>query len=445
MRNPVLTWSLAALLLAGCAAKPLPQPSAQEPAAVPASASPPAVAAESPPPAATAPAAETATAAPPSPAVAQSAAANATSPRASSGTARAKDDARRHLLRGTAAVEMAKSQADLDVAADEFRQAIAISPRLADAWRNLGMVQAQLGHYGKAIANYRRYLALAPGAEDAQRVKDEIVKLEFRQEVSAKSQARIGVWVAKDGTPYNLTLDGNRLTLKTDRRRVPEDEVRATYSLVGDVPINAIIPTEYQLVLQGDRLSGTWSRGAVQAEKCTVPSDTAPVTGEMRDRDHMIVLRHERTRYEAATYVAILGDDSCGKVRAVARQSVNEILYGPLARGGLGVTLNGLTSWGEGGFSVVRYGWQGRLAVAAVQPGSPALAAGLRAEDEILAIDGVAVKGLAAGEAVVRLRGKPGSSVTLAIWRKGIKNPFNVTVRRGELSNVLATGADWIN
>ena len=402
MRNIFIFWCVIALTLAGCAAEqpPSPTPVAQKP-----------VAASTPPQTVASPPAPT-----PKP------------PRAT-GTP---EDARNHMLRGMAAIEMAKSPDDLALAEDEFRMATEIAPQMAIAWFNLGKAQTQLGHYAKAIESYRQYLVLSPKAKDAQSVRDELVKLEFRQELAAKAQARVGTWVGQDGSFYHLTFTGNRLTLKTDQRRVPEDEVRSTYSLVGDVPVTEFTPAEYQLILQGNRLTGTWSRGAVHADKCTIPPDTSEATGELSDKDGKIVLHHESTSYQASTQMSLLGDDSCGGVVAGGKKTAEDTLYGPLGKGGLGVTLSGLTQWWDGGFSMIQFGWQGRLAVG-VKPGTPAFEAGLRDEDEILAIDGVAVKSLSAGQAVVRLYGEPGSNVTLELWRKGNKDPFTLTLQRIEV------------
>lgn len=359
-------------------------------------------------------------------------AAAASSPSVPSPDPAPSEDARRHMLRGMAAIEMAKSNEELTLAAEEFRQATELAPRMAIAWFNLGRAQTQLGRYGEAMESYRHYLALAPQAKDAQSVRDEIVKLEFRQELAAKAQARLGGWVGQDGASYRLTANGNRLTLKTEQRPVPQEEVRSTYSFAGNVPVTATTPAEYQLVVQGNRLSGTWSRGAVRADKCTVPPDTAEAAGELFDKENRIVLRHESTSYTAATQISLLGDDSCGGVTAGAKRSVEETFYGPLPKGGLGVVLYGLTFWWDGGFSAVQYGWQGRLGIK-VQPGTSAFAAGLRDEDEILAIDGVAVRSLSAGETVFRLRGEPGSRVTLQLRRKGNQEPLTVSLHRVEL------------
>ena len=419
MRNPFLLWCATALLLTGCAV-------AQPPPPLSATTNP------------GTPSAKTNIAPNPVPpdAQAQSVAPQA-APAQKPRTTGTPEDARRHMLRGMAAIEMAKSNDDLTLAEEEFRLATEIAPQMAVAWFNLGKAQTQLGRNAEAMESYRRYLALAPDAKDAQSVRDEIVKLEFRQELAAKAQARVGLWVAQDGSFYRLTLNGNRLTLKTDQRLVPADEVRSTYSLVGNVPVGGYTPAEYQLVLQGNRLTGTWSRGSVRADKCTVPPDSSEATGELNDREGKIVLRHESTSFQASTQMSLLGDDSCSGVVAGGKKTAEDTLHGPLGKGGLDVLLYGLTQWWDGGFSMVQYGWQGRLSVR-LQPGTPAFEAGLRDEDEILAIDGVAVKSLSAGEAVVRLRGEPGSTVTLELWRKGNQDPFTLILRRIDLSSKQA-------
>jgi tetratricopeptide (TPR) repeat protein len=92
------------------------------------------------------------------------------------------DEARRHFDRGAAAVEMAKSPEDYEVAINEFKQAINLAPDWADAYFNLGKVQEQAEKFGEAIASLREYLRLAPNASDADEIKSLINKLEFKAE-----------------------------------------------------------------------------------------------------------------------------------------------------------------------------------------------------------------------------------------------------------------------
>lgn len=341
------------------------------------------------------------------------------------------EDARKHMLRGMAAIEMAKSPEELALAEEEFLAAADIAPRLGNAWFNLGKVQTQLGRYDDAIASYRQYLAVAPGAEDAQKVRDEIVKLEFRQEQVAREKARAGSWVAATGAWYNLTMEGNGIVLKTEQRRVSEEEVNSTYTLVGTVPNFIRAHAEHHLTVRGSRLAGTWSRGPVTADKCPIPPDTAEVAGEINERKSKITLRYEVTTFSASTQMAILGDDYCSGVAVTGKRVAEEVLYGPLGPAGLGpdVTYYGLISWWPGGLSSVQEDWQGHLVVR-LDEETEAYEAGLRDEDEILAIDGVPVKSLNAGEVMMRLYGQPGTPVRLDILREKEKPPIAITIQR---------------
>lgn len=344
------------------------------------------------------------------------------------------EDARRHMLRGIAAVEVAKSDTELAAAEEEFLIATEISPQLATAWFNLGRVQTQRTRYKDAIASFRKYLEVAPQAEDAQKVRDEIVKIEFRQELLDKTLGRAGTWIGSDGTVFQLTVQGSSLILKTTATFLPEDEVKSTYTLVGSVPVGAVVAAEYQLTQQGNSLTGMWSRDALQADKCTVPGDSANVTGEVDDANHRIILRHDVTSFLAMTQMSLLTDDFCSGVKQQGRKPKELIVYGPLGRkGGIGVTPTGLTGWWDGGFSMLNRGWQGRLGIV-VGEGTPAFIAGLRSGDEILAIDGRAVKEMSAGEAVLALNGEPGSLIQLEIWRKESKQNLVVNMTRIQLN-----------
>lgn len=345
------------------------------------------------------------------------------------------EDARRHMLRGIAAVEMAKSDTELAAAEDEFRMATEISPQLAPAWFNLGKVQAQRTHYKKAISSYRKYLELAPQAEDAPKVRDEIVKTEFRQELLDKTLGRAGTWIGSDGTVFDLKVQGTSLILKTNAVYLPEDEVRSTYTLVGNLGINIAVPAEFQLTQQGAALSGMWSRGSFPAEKCTIPADSGNVTGEMDDANHRMILRYDVTGFVATTQMSILTDDFCSGVKPQGRKSKELAVYGPFGKGGgIGVKPTGLTGWWDGGLSMIQRGWQGRMGIE-VAEGTPAYMAGLRSGDEILAVDGRPIKGMSAGEAAMALLGEPGSQVQLEIWRKDSKENLVVKMTRIELNS----------
>ncbi len=337
------------------------------------------------------------------------------------------EDARRHMVRGMAAVEMAQSDEELAGAEEEFRIATEIDPNLAAAWFNLAAVQSRMGQLEGAIASYNRYLTLSPNADDALRVRDEVIKLEFRQEQVAKAHARAGTWVADNGASYQLTMEGSRMVLKTTDRPVREPEVISEAQFLGKTPVQKQEHAVYTLALQGNRLTGTWSREALEADKCIFPGDTAEVLGRLNPGESSMTLQHPRTMYRA--YESMMSG-GCS-VTALDNKMVEEKLYGPLPKGTLGVGLVGLTTWTDGDwdFKFVRIGWQGRLRIL-VSEQSTAYSAGLRSGDEILAIDGTALRDMNAGQAMMRLYGEPGTPVTLTIWRKGVKEPFPMTVQR---------------
>jgi hypothetical protein len=111
------------------------------------------------------------------------------------------EEARRFMLRGMAAVEMAKTPKDYERAVREFEQAAKLAPNWPDVYFNLGSVQAKAGNYGEAMRHYKRYLELAPNASDAAKVREEIYKLEYQaeqQEARPKEIKRDGRFIAYD-------------------------------------------------------------------------------------------------------------------------------------------------------------------------------------------------------------------------------------------------------
>lgn len=83
--------------------------------------------------------------------------------------------------------------------------------------------------------------------------------------------------------------------------------------------------------------------------------------------------------------------------------------------GGLGIEIGITDDW---------------LTVISPMPGTPAAAAGLQSGDWIVEIEGKSTEGITTEEAITKLRGKPGTKVTIKIARRGMDKPMEVTITR---------------
>ena len=97
------------------------------------------------------------------------------------------EEASRYLARGRAAVGMAKDEQGFERAANEFRQALKLTPWLADAYYNLGVVLDKAGRYAEAIQSLKFYLLTKPSAPDAKQAQELIYQVEYRQEESKRA------------------------------------------------------------------------------------------------------------------------------------------------------------------------------------------------------------------------------------------------------------------
>lgn len=98
--------------------------------------------------------------------------------------------AERHLARGEAAIERAKSTADFEIAVREFELAASAAPWHADAYFNLGVALEKIEKAKDAMKNFRLYLLAAPNAPDAASVKKRLYKLEYEIEAVAIESAK---------------------------------------------------------------------------------------------------------------------------------------------------------------------------------------------------------------------------------------------------------------
>lgn len=76
---------------------------------------------------------------------------------------------------------------------------------------------------------------------------------------------------------------------------------------------------------------------------------------------------------------------------------------------------------------------EGTIVVVSPIKGSPAEKAGLRPNDKILAVDKESLQGMSSNEAVLLIRGKKGTKVTLTIERHENEEPIEVTITRDEI------------
>ena len=84
------------------------------------------------------------------------------------------------------------------------------------------------------------------------------------------------------------------------------------------------------------------------------------------------------------------------------------------------------------------------MTVVSTIPGSPAEAAGLRADDAITAIDGSSVDGLTLDQAIAKVRGPKGTPVVLTIARAG-GAPFDLRIVRATISQPQVEARDLEN
>ncbi len=83
-----------------------------------------------------------------------------------------------------------------------------------------------------------------------------------------------------------------------------------------------------------------------------------------------------------------------------------------------------------GGLGIVITIKDGILTVVSPIEDTPAYKAGIKAGDKILKINGESTRNLTLMEAVKKLRGKPGTKVTISIFREGFKKLKNITITR---------------
>lgn len=94
-----------------------------------------------------------------------------------------------------------------------------------------------------------------------------------------------------------------------------------------------------------------------------------------------------------------------------------------------------------GGLGIVLGTKDGRLVVESVMDGTPARRAGINSGDVIVQIEGESTVNMSLSDAVERLRGRPGTAVTLWIDRKGFAQPKKLRIVRENIQLASVTSA----
>lgn len=90
-----------------------------------------------------------------------------------------------------------------------------------------------------------------------------------------------------------------------------------------------------------------------------------------------------------------------------------------------------------GGVGIEASMTNGLFKVVSAIDGAPAAKAGVRANDIVMAVDGVSIQGLTLNQAVAKLRGPVGSEVHIKLVRPEVDNPIDVTLTRDVIRLVV--------
>lgn len=99
------------------------------------------------------------------------------------------EEARRHFVRATTIQKDARNEADAELAAREYREALLLAPWWGDAYFNLGVAAQTANLFDEAIRAFRLYLLTQPSPEDARDAQDRIYAVEARRELARSAES----------------------------------------------------------------------------------------------------------------------------------------------------------------------------------------------------------------------------------------------------------------
>ena len=144
------------------------------------------------------------------------------------------------MVRGEAAVEMAKSSGEYGQAIQEFQEAARLAPNWPAPYYDPGLAQEKAGKFREAVASLKRYLQLAPNAPEADAVRTLVYKLEFKaeNEISDSEALDIFASLSDDGKWKRIGQCSGRGTALKYRRIGDRIEIE-TFSPVRGAPEKA--------------------------------------------------------------------------------------------------------------------------------------------------------------------------------------------------------------
>lgn len=103
------------------------------------------------------------------------------------------EEARKHLIRGKTAMDIARNPGDFELATGEFNQAITLAPEWDEPYLQLGKVYEKTKQYTLAIASLKTFIALTKDASKATEAKEKIYELEFLAEQTLTNESIVTI------------------------------------------------------------------------------------------------------------------------------------------------------------------------------------------------------------------------------------------------------------
>ncbi|OPY10183.1 MAG: Carboxy-terminal processing protease CtpA precursor [Syntrophaceae bacterium PtaU1.Bin231] len=342
------------------------------------------------------------------------------------------EEARRYLMRGMAAEEMARAPGDFERAAREYGQAAKLAPTWPEIYVYLGSAQTKAGDYRGAMASFRRFLELAPDSPDAGKIRDELYKLEYLAEQQSKVAEIGGAYESARGT-FTVTVSGADFSARWTGNATGVDvKFGGAFGAI-DFRGKGISEEVFSGTMDGAAIKGTWRRAPYKDEKsdCTIPGDQSEFTGTVSEDGATIRLKFIRSRYNAEYTGVFFGLETCTGVNKTGEMPEEIVLFKPGKVKSTSAPDFMQFFYGKDlGLVGINLAEQDPRLVAGVVEGMPAAAAGIRAGDRLLKVNGKEVGGMNGAQIANLVRGKAGTKVTLEVERKGEAKPLRFELVR---------------